>query len=217
LTFAIVLIGWLFSLCLHEFSHALVAYWGGDTSVREKGYLTFNPLRYTHPMYSLIMPLIFLAAGGIGLPGGAVYIEDWRLRSKGWRTAVSLAGPASNLLLALGLAVALRFAPSGGGEVWSAVAFLALLQITAVLLNLLPVPPLDGYRALSPYLDPWSRQKLDQAGRWALWVIFIALWYVAPVSRGFWDLVYNVAGVLDIPVDWAMEGFWAFRFWETRS
>ncbi len=68
LTFVVVLIGWIFSLCLHEFSHTLVAYLGGDTTVKDKGYLTFNPLKYTHPVYSLLIPLIFLVLGGIGLP-----------------------------------------------------------------------------------------------------------------------------------------------------
>ena len=82
MTFIVVLVGWIFSLCLHEFSHAAVAYLGGDTTVREKGYLTFNPLKYTHPVYSILLPLLFLALGGIGLPGGAVYIETWRLRSR---------------------------------------------------------------------------------------------------------------------------------------
>ena len=216
MVFAIVVIGWVFSLCLHEFSHAIVAYWGGDTSVREKGYLTFNPLRYTHPMYSLVMPLVFLALGGIGLPGGAVYIEEHRLRSKGWRTAVSLAGPASSFLLAIALAAALRLAPAAGGEVWDAIAFLALLQITSVALNLLPVPPLDGYRALSPYLDPWSRRLLDQAGRWTLWALFLALWYVPVVNARFWSFVYAVADRLHIPIDWAIEGLRAFRFWVQR-
>ncbi len=80
LTFFIVLIGWIFSLCLHEFSHAIVAYNGGDYTVREKGYLSFNPLKYTHPIFSIVMPIIFLLLGGIGLPGGAVYIETWRIR-----------------------------------------------------------------------------------------------------------------------------------------
>ena len=55
-----VLIGWIISLCLHEFSHALVAYWGGDTTVKDKGYLTLNPLKYTDPLMSIILPLVFL-------------------------------------------------------------------------------------------------------------------------------------------------------------
>src|SRR5574342_1062426 len=109
MTFAIVLFGWIFSLCLHEFSHALVAYLGGDYTVREKGYLTFNPLKYTHPVYSLLLPLLFLAMGGIGLPGGAVYIERHRLRGPRWETAVSLAGPAMNALVAIVIGLLLRF------------------------------------------------------------------------------------------------------------
>src|SRR3970040_1656278 len=110
MTFLVVLIGWIFSLCLHEFSHALVAYYGGDNTVKEKGYLTFTPLKYTHPVFSLLMPIIFLLMGGIGLPGGAVYIERWRLRGPKWETAVSLAGPLSNALLALMLGLILQSA-----------------------------------------------------------------------------------------------------------
>ncbi len=113
MTFLVVLIGWVFSLCLHEFAHAFVAYQGGDFTVRDKGYLTFNPLKYTHPVYSLLFPMLFLLMGGIGLPGGAVYIEKWRLRSKTWETAVSLAGPAANALLALVLGIVLNLVPPG--------------------------------------------------------------------------------------------------------
>src|SRR5919197_3167209 len=111
MTFAIVLFGWIFSLCLHEFSHALVAYFSGDTTVREKGYLTFNPLKYTHPLFSIVLPLLFLVMGGIGLPGGAVYIERWRIRNRFLLSAVSLAGPLANLLLAIILGIILRVAP----------------------------------------------------------------------------------------------------------
>jgi Zn-dependent protease len=99
--FYIVTVGWIFSVCLHEFSHAIAAYKGGDVTVRDKGYLTFNPLRYTHPVTSLVLPLIVLAIGGIGLPGGAVFINRALLRSRAWDTWVSLAGPASNLVLIL--------------------------------------------------------------------------------------------------------------------
>ena len=62
--------GWLVSLCLHEFGHAVVALWGGDRSVVAKGYLTLNPLRYTEVGLSLVLPRLFLLMGGLGLPGG---------------------------------------------------------------------------------------------------------------------------------------------------
>ncbi len=159
MTFLVVLIGWVFSLCLHEFSHALVAYYGGDTTVKDKGYLTFNPLKYTHPVYSLLLPLVFLMMGGIGLPGGAVYIERWRLRSKQWETAVSLAGPFSNALLALILGLILQGMPISSSGIWPGLAFLAFLQISAVVLNLIPLPPFDGFGAIEPYIPMDIRMK----------------------------------------------------------
>ncbi len=73
--FAVVLGGWVITLCLHEFAHAAVAYAGGDISVRARGYLTLNPLRYTDLAYSVIIPILLLAVGGIPLPGGAVLVE----------------------------------------------------------------------------------------------------------------------------------------------
>src|ERR1043166_9038995 len=106
--FFTVTILWILSVCLHEFGHAIVAFYGGDTSVREKGYLTLNPLKYTHPVYSLLMPVLFMMIGGIGLPGGAVYIDRSLLRSRVWESAVSLAGPAMNLGLIVVLGLAFR-------------------------------------------------------------------------------------------------------------
>ena len=54
MTFVFVFLLWLFSLCLHEFAHARVAFSGGDTTVKDKGYLTFNPIKYTNPMMSIV-------------------------------------------------------------------------------------------------------------------------------------------------------------------
>jgi Zn-dependent protease len=213
MTFLIVLIGWIFSLCLHEFSHALIAYWGGDTTVKEKGYLTFNPLKYTHPVYSLLLPMVFLLLGGIGLPGGAVYIEKWRLRSRRWESAVSLAGPTANLVLGVVLSVVLHFAPAKAGGVWPGLAFLALLQLMAVVLNLVPLPPLDGYGILAPYLDPGIRQKMDTAGNILLLLFFAALWYLPLVSNVFWSIVQILVRVFGIPADLAILGQSQFMFW----
>src|SRR4051812_39375466 len=97
-TFLLVMAGWGGTLCLHEFGHAIVAYRGGDREVYFKGYLTLDPRRYTDPVLSLVVPLVFLVIGGIPLPGGAVWINHYALKSKRVESLVSLAGPLSNLL-----------------------------------------------------------------------------------------------------------------------
>jgi Zn-dependent protease len=213
MTFIVVIIGWIFSLCLHEFSHALVAYYGGDTTVRDKGYLTFNPLKYTHPVYSILLPMVFLLLGGIGLPGGAVYIEKWRLRSKRWESAVSLAGPASNLVLAVGLAIVLNLAPVKASGIWPGLAFLCLLQVTALVLNLVPLPPLDGYGVISPYLPQEVRMRLDQSGAILILLFFFILWYVPFISNIFWNVVYWLFNFLHAPLSLAAQGLQLFQFW----
>ncbi len=213
MTFIVVLVGWVFSLTLHEFSHAFVAYRGGDYTVKDKGYLTFNPLKYTHPVYSILLPLVFLLLGGIGLPGGAVYIETWRLYSRKWQTAVSLAGPISNLFLAVVLGVFLRFAPVTESGIWPGLAFLALLQVTAALFNLLPVPPFDGFGAIRPYLSREWNERMADFSQISMWVVLALFWYVPVIGNLFWGLVGLIARLIGIPINLAILGQSQFTFW----
>ncbi|MHB8777179.1 MAG: site-2 protease family protein [Anaerolineales bacterium] len=213
MTFLVILIGWVFSLCLHEFSHALVAYYGGDITVKDKGYLTFNPLKYTHPVYSLLLPMLFLMMGGIGLPGGAVYIERWRLRGKQWETAVSLAGPFSNALLAIILGLILQLMPVSASGVWPGLAFLAFLQISAVVLNLIPLPPFDGFGAIEPYLPMDIRVKLVETRGMLSWIVLILLWQVPFIGSLFWGLIGSLAQLVGIPLQLAGLGLDQFMFW----
>lgn len=214
MTFTIIFFGWIFSLCLHEFSHALVAYYGGDHTVREKGYLTFNPLKYTHPLFSIILPLIFLLLGGIGLPGGAVYIERWRIRNKFWLSAMSLAGPAANLLVALVLGTILRFTDAGASAAGPGLSFLLVLQISAVLFNLIPLPPFDGYNALEPFLNDVIRMQMDRIRGFTMLIVFMAFWYIPVISDIFWMVVYILSSILGVDWDIALMGLERFRFWE---
>lgn len=163
-----VLVGWIMSVVLHEFAHGIVAYWGGDYTIRERGGLTLNPLQYVDPVMSLLLPAVFLFMGGIPLPGGSTYIRRDLLRSRGWDSAVSLAGPAMNILLFVGCALPLnpRFGwvqPLQGD--WTlgqtVLGALAFLQIVAAVFNLIPVPPLDGFQAISPWLSREIRAKLS--------------------------------------------------------
>jgi Zn-dependent protease len=213
-TFLVVMIGWVFSLCLHEFSHALVAYYGGDTTVKDKGYLTFNPLKYTHPFFSLILPLLFLMMGGIGLPGGAVYIERWRLRGPLWETAVSLAGPLANAFLAIVLGILLQVAPVTNSGIWPGIAFLAFLQISAVLLNLIPLPPFDGFGAIEPYLPMSIRERLAQVRGMLSWAVIFLFIGVPSFARWFWGSVSLLAELAGIPLDLAASGLDQFMFWQ---
>ena len=214
MTFTIVFFGWIFSLCLHEFSHALVAYLGGDYTVREKGYLTFNPLKYTHPLFSIVLPLLFLVMGGIGLPGGAVYIERWRIRSRFMLSLMSLAGPLSNLLVAIVLGLVLRFFPSIPTTYLPGLSFLLVLQVSAVLFNSIPLPPFDGYNVLEPFLNPVIRTQVDRFRDISIWVILLLFWFVPPVSNSFWETVYSVSTVIGVDWGWVIAGLERFRFWE---
>jgi len=218
--FLIVSVLWVFSVCLHEFGHAWVAWRGGDHTVREKGYLTMNPLHYTHPVYSLIMPLIFVMAGGIGLPGGAVYINRQLLRSRGWETAVSLAGPAMNLLLVLLISLGFRIGLlSNDPENLASVSlgFLLQLQLSAIILNLLPVPTLDGFNALSPWLPQEWSERLNAVSNQAFFLLFLALWFVKPLNHAFWELVWTISDLLGVSPELGYYGFRAFRFWEQQG
>src|SRR5215475_9790999 len=171
--FVFVVFGWIVSLSLHEYSHAVFAYHGGDRSVASRGYLKLNPLKYAHPVLSVILPVAFLLLGGIGLPGGAVWVDRHALRSKNAQSLVSLVGPGMNLLLALLLSIPFitgfvsyeltEFDPHP--YFWAGVSFLAYLQLTAAMLNILPLPGLDGRNAVRPWLNsPWDRYYDQFAG-----------------------------------------------------
>ena len=218
--FFIVTILWVFSVCLHEFGHAWAAYRGGDYTVRNKGYLTMNPFKYLHPVYSIAMPVVFLMLGGIGLPGGAVYIERQLLRSRGWDCWVSLAGPAMNValigLIALGFKAG--FIPYESGHIASySMAFLLELQISALFLNLLPIPPLDGFQAIAPWLPAEVRERMLAASNYTLLILFVVLWNVKPLHGAFWDAVDWTCSAMGVSPVLAAQGYWAFRFWDHRG
>jgi Zn-dependent protease len=211
----LVIAGWLISLCLHEFGHALAAYHGGDRSVREKGYLTLDPLRYTDVQFSIFWPLVFLAIGGIGLPGGAVYINRWALRSPTWRGLMSAAGPLATLVVLIILMVVLRAAEASLRDdvVIAALAFLALLQLSALVLNLLPVPGLDGWGIIEPWLPRETQEFGMRIAPIAPALLFMAFMLVPGLNRAFWNLVWDLCWTIGLDANLAWQGLRLFQFW----
>ena len=202
-TIVFVTVGWITTVCIHEFGHALVAYLGGDRMVVAHGYLSLNPLRYTNILMSVVMPVAFLLLGGIGLPGAAVYINHSAIRSKVWDSAVSLAGPAGTLLC--GLLIAIPFMiPNhfqfmvGHLAFFGALAFLGFIEGIALLLNLLPIPGLDGFGVIRPWL-PYSAQDFaNRFGQGAIISVFIVLWFVPSVSSAFFGAVFQLTSLVGI-------------------
>ncbi len=210
--FTFVIAGWLVSLCLHEFAHAYLAWRYGDHDVAVRGYLTLNPLKYSNPLLSLGLPLLFIALGGIGLPGGAVYVRTswmtpWR------RTVVALAGAAVNAMCAVVLlALTALFADRDHVVFWSGLAFLGFLQVTAVVLNLLPIPGLDGYGALEPHLSYETQRALEPAKQFGFLILLVVL-IAPPLNNWFFGIVYWFFDLSGVPSILAALGMHLTRFW----
>jgi Zn-dependent protease len=218
-----VLGGWVTSVCIHEFAHAYTAYRAGDRSVEARGYLTLNPFKYTHPVLSILLPLVAIIGGGFALPGGAVYLHPHAFRSRASRAMAAAAGPVTNVAFAIVLVVMAKshlsaINVSGGdytghARFWGAVAFLGLLQVTAAVLNLLPVPGLDGYAIIEPYLDPETVRIGEKVKPWGLFAVILLLFYATPVKNAFFDLVDAIYGAFGGTDFMHFFGYNLFRFW----
>lgn len=138
------------SIILHEIAHGYVALFFGDDTAKRAGRLTLNPIAHVDPVGTLIVPAL-LALKGIGFFGWAkpVPVNLAKLRSpRNHGVLVALAGPATNLLLALGAGIAFKvlFANSYGplGIVAEVIYVFGLMNVSLAIFNLMPIPPLDG-------------------------------------------------------------------------
>ncbi|MFE9646724.1 site-2 protease family protein [Streptomyces sp. NPDC006365] len=212
--FLFVTAAWVVSLCLHEYAHARTALHSGDISIGAKGYLTLNPLKYTHALLSIVLPVIFVIMGGIGLPGGAVWIERSRIQGRWKHSLISAAGPLTNVLFAVVCTAPFWLDALDGvpADFRFALAFLALLQVTAALLNFLPVPGLDGYGVLEPWLSYKIRRQVEPLAPFGLLLVIAILWIPA-VNGVFFDVIDALLRALGIDEISTYCGQNLYRFW----
>lgn len=215
LTFLFIAAGWILSVVIHEFGHAVVAYKAGDTTVVGKGYLTLDPLKYTDLGVTLLLPLVALAMGGIGFPGAAVYLRPDLMRSKLGRSLASLAGPVmTGVVLAL-LALGLRLPPPAAAPaLYCALALLAFLQATALILNLLPVPGLDGYGVLRPFMPRSVQRGMRPMEGLSMLLLLAALFFIPGVSGLLFSTAFAITDALGVPQGAVAAGFGLFQFWK---
>lgn len=216
LTFVFVMSGWMLAVGVHEYGHALVAYMAGDWTVKGKGYLSMDPRKYADLQTTVIFPLIALALGGIGFPGGAVYLREDMMRSRLWRSAASLAGPLGTLVVMLVLAGLLKAFPPPAAQagLTNAIAFLAFLQATALVLNLIPAPGFDGYGAIRPFLPAGIRAAVRRFEPLAPLLLLAAIFFIPEVSAAFFAAAFLLTEMSGLSQDSILLGLHAFQFWK---
>lgn len=172
----------LVAFSVHEFAHAFVAYQFGDATAKNQGRLTLNPLKHLDPIGTL---LIFIAGFGWArpVPVNRFYFKRPRLAG----VSVSLAGPISNLLLAcIAFIVWYAFvrygiAPQLPEGIATFVDLFIKLNLILFLFNLLPLPPLDGYRVLEDLLPSYLRPRFRRFEAYG-GLIFLIL-VLTPLNR----------------------------------
>lgn len=179
------------SAIIHEYAHGWVANQLGDPTAKYAGRLTIDPRAHIDMWGTILMPLgLFLLTGGRFLFAYAkpVPYNPYNLKDQKWGPVwVGLAGPAANLLLAISFAILYRLFPTLYMAQFFAIIVMA--NVTLMVFNMLPIPPLDGSKllyALLPASAHQVRSFLDRYGFMILlFFVFFLFGFISPVINFF--------------------------------
>lgn len=177
-----VIVVLLIAFTVHEFAHAYVAYKFGDSTAKNQGRLTLNPIEHLDPIGTLLL-LIFGFGWARPVPVNRNHFKNPRLAG----VLVSVAGPLSNLLIAIiGYFVFFLLLSSGVAGAWlpymnTFINFLVHINILLFVFNLLPIPPLDGYRIIEDLVPTRVRVKMTQFEQYGTLIFLILV--ITPLSQ----------------------------------
>jgi len=185
LTFIFSLIILIFSVVIHEVSHGYAALFLGDRTAQERGRLTLNPIKHIDPVGSIIFPALSILLGGFVFGWAKpVPFNPYNLRNRKYGEAiVAIAGPASNILIALVFGLILRVSPAfATGSVGGLVATIVLINLMLGIFNLIPIPPLDGSRLILFILPERFAKARSIFDRYGLVVVVLLIFILAPIA-----------------------------------
>lgn len=183
----IVFVVVLGSMVLHELAHGFAAYALGDTTAKDEGRLTLNPLKHLDPVLSILVPVMLYLSGG-PIFGGAkpVPVDSRNLRHGVWGMAlVAIAGPLTNFVLALvamliGSMTGVLAVESGSllymNDFWgNLLVNMVYVNLGFGIFNLIPIPPLDGSRVVYALMPDEIRRLMEGMERWGIIVVMVVV------------------------------------------
>lgn len=205
ITVVFFLISLLPAIVLHELSHGIVADRMGDHTPRLAGRLTLNPVRHIDPFGTILLPGLLLLPTLFGRGSGVVFgyakpmpINPANLKDPDRQTMwIALAGPLTNLALAVLGALAFRLTGVEGGRLSFFFVVFVSVNVLLAVFNVLPIPPLDGSKVVARFLPPRAREiyrSMDQYGVLFLLLIFFLFpgvidSFINPIVFGLFDLL----------------------------
>lgn len=199
--FIITLPALLVSMVVHEVSHGYVAFRLGDMTAKKQGRLSLNPVKHLDTFGSLMLFMTYFGSGGQMLFGWAkpvpISMQKFRDPQRGMMY-VGMAGPGSNLLLALACSTLLHFWVPTNDFLLTAILRVFQLNIILMMFNLIPIPPLDGSRIVGGFMHPrvyYKWLQLDRHGPIFILILLLLLWGPFGLSNLFYDALrwlYNL-------------------------
>jgi Zn-dependent protease len=213
-TFLLVAPVLLFSVIAHEYAHGYAALKQGDTTALMLGRLTWNPLKHIDPWLTVIMPLVLYFTTGMAL-GGAKPVPVNPRNYRNYRRGdiiVSLAGVATNFVIAIGCTIAVALIGLLGHAVPAASRVLSVIQVMMVIgiqlnliliaFNIIPIPPLDGSHVVKYLLPPAWALQYQRIGFLGLIILILLMrsgflsWWFGPSDALTRMLLRSVQGLL---------------------
>lgn len=198
-----LLVIYVIAITIHEFSHAWAGHQLGDPTARLEGRLTLNPAAHIDPLTTLALPFMLLLIGSPIIFGAArpVPFNPYMVRyGRKGAALIALAGPGSNILLALLVGIIVRVLPNLASFGDGLLINLLVINIALALFNLIPIPPLDGSRvvyAFAPTKVMEAMERFERTGPIALLVIFFVVYpFIAPyISLGVSTFTKLILGI----------------------
>ena len=195
------------AIVLHEVSHGYVAHLLGDPTAKERGRLSLNPIKHVDPFGTLLLPAMLALVGSpvvIGyakpVPINPRYFRNYRMGM----LLTGLAGPATNLVMAIVSGLVIRLLDATGASAFTAVGyavlvlyFFALINLVLMFFNLIPIPPFDGSRIIPIFLSDRGLRAYAQIERYGFLIIFALLFLGKGLLSGYFELtVYPLLRLL---------------------